>query len=255
MPYTVATLAKMSGVSVRTLHFYDEIGLLKPAYTMENGYRYYEEKELLRLQQILFYRELGIELKKIQKILSKSDFDKIAALQTHRKSLQNNIERSNDLIKTIDKTINHLSGGKKMKDQEMYYGFISKEQQAEYEEYLKNRLNADDSLFVESRRNIKNWTKKDWDDFAALWAGICKELAAFMESGVAPDAPAVQKVIARHNQLLKKFGTYNKEAYIGVGKGYTELAWKKTFAPYDTKHPRLALYMAQAMEIFAHRNL
>lgn len=139
MAYTVQKLAKISGVSVRTLHFYDEIGLLKPAYIEANGYRYYEEKQLLLLQQILFFRELGFELKQIQKILGKGDFDKVAALHSHKKVLQTNIERTKQLIKTIEKTINHLSGEKKMKDPEIYHGF-SKEKQEEYEKQIIERL-------------------------------------------------------------------------------------------------------------------
>ncbi|MFZ0566324.1 MAG: MerR family transcriptional regulator [Chlamydiales bacterium] len=87
MAYTVTKLAKISGVSVRTLYWYDEVGLLKPAYYGSNGYRYYEEEQLLMLQQILFFRELGFELKQIQKILNRSDFDKIIALSSHRKVL------------------------------------------------------------------------------------------------------------------------------------------------------------------------
>ena len=84
MKYGVKELAEVSGVTVRTLHFYDEVGLLKPAYYGPNGYRFYEKKELLLLQQILFFRELGFELKQIKKILGRSDFDKCAALETHR---------------------------------------------------------------------------------------------------------------------------------------------------------------------------
>src|ERR1700688_2910628 len=87
MAYTVKKLSELSGVTVRTLHFYEEIGLLKPAYHGSNGYRYYEEKELLMLQQILFFKELGFTLKKIQKVLGRSDFDKLAALHSHRKAL------------------------------------------------------------------------------------------------------------------------------------------------------------------------
>src|SRR5215813_12307595 len=90
MAYTVKNLARMSGVSVRTLHFYDEVGLLKPAYLGANGYRFYEESQLLTLQQILFYRELGFELKQIKKILERPGFDRIAALQSHRQVLQKN---------------------------------------------------------------------------------------------------------------------------------------------------------------------
>jgi DNA-binding transcriptional MerR regulator/uncharacterized cupin superfamily protein len=123
MAYTVKQVAAMSGVSVRTLHFYDETGLLKPAYHGANGYRFYEEPQLLTLQQILFYRELGFELKQIKSILGPADFKKIAALQSHRKVLQKNLARTRSLIETIDKTIQHLKGTKKMKSEEMFVGF------------------------------------------------------------------------------------------------------------------------------------
>ena len=122
MAYTVKQVARMSGVSVRTLHFYDEAGLLKPAYYGANGYRFYEEAQLLTLQQILFYRELGFELKQIKRIVGRADFGKIAALQSHRKVLRKNLARTQTLIRTIDKTIEHLKGKKKMKSQEMFVG-------------------------------------------------------------------------------------------------------------------------------------
>src|SRR6266852_4949617 len=117
MAYTVKQVAAMSGVSVRTLHFYDESGLLKPAYHGANGYRFYEEAQLLILQQILFYRELGFELKQIKRVLGRSDFDKVAALESHRKVLRKNLTRTRQLIVTIDKTIEHLKGNKKMKSE------------------------------------------------------------------------------------------------------------------------------------------
>jgi len=88
MPYTVKQVATMSGVSVRTLHFYDEVGLLKPAFYGTNGYRFYEEAQLLMLQQVLFYRELGFDLAQIKQTLHRSDFEKAAALQSHREVLQ-----------------------------------------------------------------------------------------------------------------------------------------------------------------------
>jgi DNA-binding transcriptional MerR regulator len=123
MAYTVKQVAVMSGVSVRALHFYDETKLLKPAYHGANGYRFYEEPQLLMLQQILFYRELGFELKQIKRILGRRDFEKVAALQSHRKVLQKNLSRTRRLIETIDKTIKHLKGTKKMKSEEMFAGF------------------------------------------------------------------------------------------------------------------------------------
>jgi DNA-binding transcriptional MerR regulator len=123
MAYTVKQVAAMSGVSVRTLHFYDETGLLKPAYIKANGYRIYEEAQLLMLQQILFYRELGFELKRIKSILGKAKFQKAAALRSHRKVLEKNVTRTRTLIETIDKTIRHLKGTKKMKSEELFAGF------------------------------------------------------------------------------------------------------------------------------------
>src|SRR5436190_18368061 len=108
MAYTVKQVAAMSGVSVRALHFYDETGLLKPAYVAANGYRFYEEPQLLKLQQILFYRELGFELNQIKRVLSRPDFDKVAALESHRKVLRKDLATTRKLIQTIDKTIEHL---------------------------------------------------------------------------------------------------------------------------------------------------
>jgi DNA-binding transcriptional MerR regulator len=123
MAYTVKQVAAMSGVSVRTLHFYDETALLKPAYTRANGYRVYEEAQLLMLQQILFYRELGFELKRIKRVLGQAKFQKAAALRSHRKVLERNLTRTRTLIETIDKTIAHLKGRKKMKSEELFAGF------------------------------------------------------------------------------------------------------------------------------------
>jgi len=123
MAYTVKELAVMSGVTVRTLRFYDEKALLKPAYIAANGYRIYGEPQLLMLQQILFYQELGFELKRINEILSQRNFEKIAALKSHRQVLEKNVTRTRTLIETIDKTISHLKGTKKMKSEELFTGF------------------------------------------------------------------------------------------------------------------------------------
>src|SRR5438477_8668363 len=117
MAYTVKQVAAMSGVSVRTLHYYDEAGLLKPAFYGANGYRFYEEPQLLTLQQILFYRELGFELKQIKEILGRADFENVAALESHRQVLEKDLNRTRSLLETIDKTIQHLKGTKKMKSE------------------------------------------------------------------------------------------------------------------------------------------
>ena len=123
MAYTVKRVAGLSGVSVRTLRFYHKSGLLKPAYVGANRYRFYEEPQLLTLQQILFYRELGFELKRIKRVLGRPDFEVAAALRSHRTHLLADAARTRALIGTIDKTLAHLEGTAKMKDEEMFAGF------------------------------------------------------------------------------------------------------------------------------------
>lgn len=135
MKYTIKQLAKLSGVSTRTLRFYDEIGLLKPAFYGDNNYRYYKEEQLLLLQQILFFRELEFPLNDIKRILGCNDFDKISSLQQHKSSLQSNVERTQTLIQTIDKTISHIRGQQKMRTEEMFEGFDPIKQQ-EHEQYM-----------------------------------------------------------------------------------------------------------------------
>jgi DNA-binding transcriptional MerR regulator len=103
MPYTVKQLAALSHVSIRTLHFYHQIGLLIPASIAANGYRLYEQPQLLALQQILFYRELGFELRQIKQILSRPHFRKSTALRSHRKLLEKKRAHTQQLIDTIDK--------------------------------------------------------------------------------------------------------------------------------------------------------
>jgi DNA-binding transcriptional MerR regulator len=123
MSYTVKKLAALSGVSIRTLRFYDTIGLLKPAYYGDNKYRYYEEEQILMLQQILFYRELGFSLGDIQRIISSDDFNNIDALISHKQVLAQSLHRTKKLIKTIDQTIAHLRGKITMRDEELFVGF------------------------------------------------------------------------------------------------------------------------------------
>src|SRR5215207_7745768 len=123
MAYTVKQVAEMSGVSVRALHFYDETGLLKPARTGANGYRFYEEPQLLTLQQILFYRELGFELKSIRRFLDRPEFQKVAALRSHREVLEEQLARTRRLLETIDRTVDHLEGRTPMTGEQIFAGF------------------------------------------------------------------------------------------------------------------------------------
>src|SRR5690349_3384658 len=127
---TVKQVAKISGVSVRALHHYDRIGLLKPALIGTNRYRYYGRDELLRLQQILLHRELGIPLDEIGTILDAPGFDRLAALRSQRERLAGQAERYAELVRTIDRTIASLNGDTTMENADLYKG-ITPEKQAE----------------------------------------------------------------------------------------------------------------------------
>jgi DNA-binding transcriptional MerR regulator len=250
MAYAVKELAKLSGVTVRTLHFYDKVGLLKPAYYGANAYRFYEEKQLLLLQQILFYRELGFELKEIQRLLGRGDFDKIAALKSHRKLLQKSVARTRELINTIDHTLQHLEGKKKMKHAQLFRGFDAKKQAA-YEKQLIDRYGDDmREGIAESRRKVKDWTKQDWERSGKEWDGICTGLVAAMKNGAESDE--AQGLIRRHYEWLKQFWTPNRESYTGHSQFILETELRKR---YDTYHPQLAEFMVSAMKLFAQREL
>src|SRR5690606_28913210 len=114
MKYTVKQLADLAGVTPRTLHYYDQIGLLRPTWLGDNGYRYYTEESVLRLQQIMFYRELDFSLNEIQAILDEPEFDLLEALKSHKRLLQQRLGRLSELIQTIDRTVLHLQGAKTM---------------------------------------------------------------------------------------------------------------------------------------------
>jgi DNA-binding transcriptional MerR regulator len=252
MAHTVKKLAAISGVSVRTLHFYDEVGLLKPAYLGANGYRFYEEPQFLTLQQILFYRELGFELKQIKRILGRSDFDKVAALESHRKVLRKDLARTRKLIVTIDKTIEHLKGTKKMKSQEMFVGFDPK-QQEKHEQYLIDRFGEGmKERIAQSKQKVKNWTKADWEKSGAAFAEICKDLVAMMGRQLSSDSPEVQEVIRRHYEWLKQFWTPTRESYVGHSQMIVDSDLRKA---YEASHAELPEFLAAAIKVFAEKEL
>jgi DNA-binding transcriptional MerR regulator len=252
MAYTVKQVAAISGVSVRTLHFYDEAGLLKPAYHGANGYRFYEEPQLLSLQQILFYRELGFELKEIKRILGRKDFERIAALESHRKVLRKNLARTRKLIETIDKTIEHLKGKTKMETKELFAGF-DVEEQARHERYLIERFGEGmrDSI-AQSKARVKEWKKADWEKSGAAFNAICQDLVAAMQRGQTAESSAVQKVIRRHYKWLKQFWTPNRESYTGHSQMMVNSQLRKA---YESHHPALPEFAAAAMKALAEAEL
>jgi len=253
MAYTVNKLAKLSGVSVRTLHFYHEIGLLKPAYCGDNNYRYYEEEQLLMLQQILFYRELGFPLNDIQRILDSDDFDKIEALQSHKLILENNLDHAQALIKTIDKTISHLRGKTKMKVDELYYGFDS-EKQKQYEQDLIDSGKVSEIEMNEYRERYKKLNKEQKEElqkkFIADGKQINFDLIRAIDTKLLPSSEEVQKIMRRHHAWVGWNPT--REKYIGLSQLYQTPEFKKF---YDTHDLRLLTFIVEAMQIFAEREL
>jgi MerR family transcriptional regulator, thiopeptide resistance regulator len=239
-------------VSIRTLHFYDQIGLLKPAFVGANGYRYYQDEQLLVLQQILFYRELEFELKEIQRILARRNFDKLGALKKHRVALLQKQERVHQLIQTIDQTIKTLSGGRKMKAKEMFGGFDPKKQ-AKHEEYLIQRYGEGAREGIEkSKQKVKHWNKDNWQKSGEEWDAICKHLVQNLQAKLPADSSEVQSVIARHYQWLKQFWTPTKDSYAGHG---TFIADSELGKAYEKYHPDLPSYIASGIKVFAERRL
>lgn len=253
MRYSVKQLTKLSGVSVRTLHWYDEIGLLKPDFYAVNGYRYYAEKDLLLLQQILFFKELGFPLKEIQKLLGLDGFDQVKALQAHKVFLKNEIIRKNKLLETIDKTILHLKGSEKMTDKELYEGFDI-EKQKEYEQYIVQYYGSDaEKLLLESKKRTAKWGPKEWEEVKSKGDALHKALASLIQQGLKPSSPEVQKLIHAHYELQSRFYDLNKEIYIGLTKLYAEHPDFRKF--FDVYHPNMIEFIGEAMRFYAAQNL
>lgn len=251
MAYTVNKLAKLSGVSARTLHFYDEIGLLKPAYYGENNYRYYEEAQLLMLQQILFFRELGFQLSDIQRIISSPDFDKVKALELHREILEKNLNQTKMLIKTVDKTIIHLRGKEMMKLEEVFHGFNA-EKQKFYEDFLVDS-GVEQNVLQKSKEKTKNWTKEQWLEYKKDMDKIHNELVSVINNHLDPSDLAVQKIIRKHYQMTTKFWTPTKDSYIGLSQLYC--AHPDFVKFYNDIHPQLLNFLMEAMKVFSEREL
>lgn len=247
MAYTVNKLAKLSGVSARTLHFYDEIGLLKPAYVGENHYRYYEDEQLLMLQQILFYRELGVPLSEIQTIISSDDFDKIEALLSHKNLLVNGLERTAQLIETIDKTISHLRGKAKMKSEELYYGFDSALQK-EHEKQLVETGILTQEFIDECNKKIADWTPEEKNDFIHDIERIMTALVDALIQGLKPESHAVQILMSEHYEWIKRTWIPTQKSYLELITLYQSPDFRGF---YDQRHPELLDFMVKSMKHFA----
>jgi DNA-binding transcriptional MerR regulator len=251
--YTVKEMAMVSGASVRALHHYDEIGLLRPAAKGANGYRYYGRDELLRLQQILFHRELGLPLERIKALLDDPKFDRLAALRAHRGKLIAEAERFGQLIATIDRTIAELKGDKDVADKDLYRGF-SPEKQAQWEGEIVARYGEHGAQKIaESKTNFARMSKTDLAAGKAEMAAINAAFAAAMTAGEPADGATAQALAARQYAWVCRAWKPNRAAFIGLGRMYTEHPDFR--GVYDAVKPGLAKYMSEAMTAFAETTL
>ncbi|MCB1518197.1 MAG: MerR family transcriptional regulator [Hyphomicrobiaceae bacterium] len=252
-PLTVSDLSTLSGVSVRTLHYYDEIGLLRPAEIGQNGYRYYGRAEVLRLQQVLFYRELGMPLAQIRQTLDAPDFDLGAALVAHRERLLNDISRRKDLIETIDKTLEELDGDRDMTQSNPFKGFAP-EKQKQYEDELVDRYgDSARARIAESHAKTGKLTKEQMQAVQDEGHQVNLDLVALIDEGAPVESERVQAAIKRHHDWVCHFWTPDAAAYAGLGELYLDHADFRAF--YDKYDPRLVEFLAEGMRVYAETKL
>jgi len=239
--YQIKELAKLAKVSVRTLHYYDEIGLLKPSSIGENGYRYYDQEALLRLQQIMLYRELDFKLKTIKQVLDSEDFDLIETLESQRSELEQKHKRLDSLIQTIDSTLKQMKGKNIMEAKDLFEGF-DEAKQAEYEKEVVDR-----------------WGEDSYGEFRKLWGSYSAEqkkqvidksnqvyidLANHLDKDLGSEP--VQALIAQWHQNLRYFYAPNKEIMLGLAEVYTEDDRFRAF--YEKIDINLAPFLREAIE-------
>lgn len=243
--YTVKQLAQIADVSVRTLHYYDEIGLLKPATINKNGYRGYDEQAVLRLQQILFYREIGFELSLIKDILDSPKFNLATALRSHRAILTDKITRLNDLIHTVDQTLAHIEGETPMPNKKLFEAF-SDEQQKDYEREARLQYGADNV-----NESIRRWNSYGKDRQEAIMQegrDLYLEIAHAIDSGLSANDSTVQALMQRWHDSIRHFYEPTLEIMRGLGDLYNDdERFKQNF---DQVHPRLSEYLREAIIVY-----
>ncbi len=238
--YTVRQVAELAGVTPRTLHHYDFIDLLKPSRLGDNGYRWYGEEALLLLQQILFYRELGLDLESIKRMMEKKDFSVIKALEDHKAALRRRMERLERLIETVDKTIAAQKGETTMSDEELFQNLTPQER-----DYAEEALERWDPKVVrESHRRYNSLTTEQKKAMKEAGETLNHDWAALI--GTDPAGPAARAVVARWRQGIEFFYTPTPEILVGLSRMYLDDPRFK--ATYDKIDPRLADYIRQCVE-------
>lgn len=244
--------AKLAGVSVRTLHYYDKIGLLKPNSVGENGYRLYSEDDFIRLQQILFFKELDFSLEEIKHILDNPQFDRKSALVTHRRLLVEKQQRLKKIIESVDKTIQSIEGGKTMSKQEMFEPFDMRkieEHQKQYEQEVKEKY-GDSDAYKQSNRKTAGYKEEDWQRIQGEMIAIYRRIAAVMSKG-AGDEEVQQAVGEWRQHITSYYYDCTPEIFRGLGDMYVSDPRFTSFI--DKEQEGLSVFLREAMHEYCDR--
>lgn len=246
MEYTVQKLSEIAGVSKRTLRYYDEIELLKPARVNSSGYRIYGQKEVDKLQQILFYRELGVNLEKIKLILEDPDFNEVEALKEHRIRLLEKKKQIEILLSNVNNTIALKEGVMKMSDKEKFEGFKSDLIDKNEKDYGKEiRKKYGDKTINESNKKFQGMSEEKYNEFIKLGEEINLKLVEAFKTGD-PTSKLAQEVAELHkNWLLYTWNNYSKEAHAGLAQMYVYDERFKAY--YDKEQDGLAEFLRDSI--------
>ncbi|MCI8438166.1 MAG: MerR family transcriptional regulator [Oscillospiraceae bacterium] len=251
MHYTVKQLAGLTGLTPRTLRYYDAIGLLRPGRDRENDYRLYGSAEVDRLQQILLYREMGLPLEVIGNLLDTPGFDRAAALREHLRQLQNQRRRLDTLIGTVRRTLSMIEGGDNMSDQEKFEGMKQRaiaENEAAYGREARERYG--DQTVDDSCRRVAGMTEEAWKQMKEEEAGYQAALLRAMAAGDPAGADA-REACRLHRDWLLHYWTpemMTEEAHTGLVEAYSR---DERFAAYYEKiAPGCADFFAQAIRAY-----
>lgn len=247
MEYTIKELALLAGISTRTLRYYDEIGLLLPAYSNDSGYRIYGKKEVDALQQILFYKELGFELSEIKKIMMSSDFHRLTALKMQLNKLIAQQEKVNLLIANVEKTIKQEEGKIVMSDKEKFIGLkkeLIEENEKQYSEEIRAKYGKD--IIEESNAQLMNLTEEEYQSMQEAGEEIQRLLEEAVKERLAPDSETGKQIAMLHKKWLSyTWPTYTREAHKGLTDMYVKD--KRFTAYYDQSHKGCAQFLRDAV--------
>lgn len=249
MEYTIQKLARLAGISTRTLRYYDEIGILKPARMSSSGYRIYGQAEVDRLQQILFYRELDFSLEQIKSIVNEPEFDAAQALIEHRERLLARRKQLDALLSTVEKTIAMNEGRMTMSNKEKFEGFKRKlieENEEKYGAEIREKYGED--TINRSNAKLENMTEAEYAEVERLQEDMFAALREGMASGD-PAGDAAQRAAQLHKEWLTFYwDQYSKEAHAGLAEMY--VADERFKAYYDQHGSGTAEFLREAILIF-----